>query len=186
MDARTCVQVCKGRWTTLTVLYLTGCCTSEASSLYTRRPYYTLCIEYTMYRDGTFYIVLLLGTVAALLCINLAPEEVSSLLQIFHQLVYSNLTSHILLNLRAAAARSSDLSLSDFLVSTPIAFETPDIALQSGWDDELNPDEWPESRPELDVRTMGGGHAASHVSWPSQSHDDMGEAAMSHVDGNRS
>ncbi|KAI0659139.1 hypothetical protein C8Q70DRAFT_153197 [Cubamyces menziesii] len=143
---------------------------------------------HTMYRDGTlFYVILLLVTVAAVLCINIAPKEVSSLLQMFHQAVHSTLTSRVLLNLRAAAVRSSDLSLDDFLVSTPIAFETPGVPLHPGWDDEYDPNEWPEAGLELDVPTVGGGHMAGpHMYWPSQSDDNMGEATMSHAVGDHS
>ncbi|KAI0663232.1 hypothetical protein C8Q70DRAFT_956819 [Cubamyces menziesii] len=104
---------------------------------------------HTTYRDGNcFYAVILLVSVANLLCMTLAPKQASSLLQLFHLIVHSSLTSRVLLNLRAAAARSSSLSLSDFHRTTSIAFEMPDIPLNSGWDGELGVDDWTEPQPE--------------------------------------
>ncbi|KAI0324076.1 hypothetical protein GY45DRAFT_1375837 [Cubamyces sp. BRFM 1775] len=83
---------------------------------------------HTMYRDGTgFYAILLSVSVGNMMCMTLAPIEASSMLQLFHRAVHSNLTSRVLLNLRAAAARSSGLSMNDFHRSTHIAFEVPAI-----------------------------------------------------------
>ncbi|KAI0826668.1 hypothetical protein BC628DRAFT_1319918 [Trametes gibbosa] len=80
----------------------------------------------TMYRDGTgFYVVLLCISVANLLCMTVAPVWVSSAMQLPHRAVHSTLCSRVLLNLRAAAARSSGLSLDDFNKRSHIAFETP-------------------------------------------------------------
>ncbi|KAJ8494443.1 hypothetical protein ONZ51_g2358 [Trametes cubensis] len=101
---------------------------------------------HTTYRDGNcFYAVILLVSVANLLCMTLAPKQASSLLQLY---AIISLTSRVLLNLRAAAARSSSLSLSDFHRTTSIAFEMPDIPLNSGWDGELGVDDWTEPQPE--------------------------------------
>ncbi|KAI0332379.1 hypothetical protein GY45DRAFT_1246696 [Cubamyces sp. BRFM 1775] len=101
---------------------------------------------HTMYRDGTlFYAIILLVSVANLLCMTLAPvrSTFSAVLSCrpFHQVVHSSLTSRVLLNLRAAAARSSGLSLSDFHRSTPIAFETSGMPLSVGWGGELDVDD---------------------------------------------
>ncbi|KAH9896819.1 hypothetical protein C8Q73DRAFT_427279 [Cubamyces lactineus] len=83
---------------------------------------------HTMYRDGTgFYAILLSVSIGNMLCMTLAPVEASSMLQLFHRAVHSTLTSRVLLNLRAAAARSSGLSMNDFHRSTHIAFEVPAV-----------------------------------------------------------
>ncbi|KAJ8487793.1 hypothetical protein ONZ51_g3960 [Trametes cubensis] len=83
---------------------------------------------HTMYRDGAgFYAILLSVSIGNMLCMTLAPVEASSMLQLFHHAVHSTLTSRVLLNLRAAAARSSGLSMNDFHRTTHIAFEVPVI-----------------------------------------------------------
>ncbi|KAI0371898.1 hypothetical protein BV20DRAFT_978529 [Pilatotrama ljubarskyi] len=75
----------------------------------------------TMYRDGIgFYMLLLLVSVANLLCMTIAPVWVSSALQL-------TLCSRVLLNLRAAAARTCGLSLDDFNRASCIAFERQHI-----------------------------------------------------------
>ncbi|KAH9849411.1 hypothetical protein C2E23DRAFT_390619 [Lenzites betulinus] len=80
----------------------------------------------TMYRDGTFfYVLLLIISVANLLCMTVAPVWVSSAMQLPHRAVHSTLCSRVLLNLREAAARASGLSLDDFNKRSHIAFETP-------------------------------------------------------------
>ncbi|KAI0659140.1 hypothetical protein C8Q70DRAFT_152355 [Cubamyces menziesii] len=80
----------------------------------------------TMYRDGTcFYCALLCISVANLLCMRLAPVEMSSALQLPHRAIHSTLCSRVLLNLRAAAAGSSGLTLDEFNRTSHIAFDMP-------------------------------------------------------------
>ncbi|KAJ8487794.1 hypothetical protein ONZ51_g3961 [Trametes cubensis] len=100
----------------------------------------------TMYRDGTcFYCALLCISVANLLCMRLAPVgpyllmsriavnsdvypsqvEMSSALQLPHRAIHSTLCSRVLLNLRAAAAGSSGLTLDEFNRTSHIAFDVP-------------------------------------------------------------
>ncbi|KAI0360728.1 hypothetical protein OH77DRAFT_1418724 [Trametes cingulata] len=80
----------------------------------------------TMYRDGAgFYSLMLCISVANLLCMTIAPVWMSSALQLPHRAVHSTLCSRVLLNLRAAAARSSGLSLDDFNKASCLAFERP-------------------------------------------------------------
>ncbi|KAH9894460.1 hypothetical protein C8Q73DRAFT_518016 [Cubamyces lactineus] len=131
--------------TTVVALTLLKACMTRAMIANHNLP----CLLHTMYRDGTcFYAIILLVSIANLLCMTLAPKEASSLLQLFHLVVHSSLTSRVLLNLRAAAARSSGLSLSDFHRITAISLETPDLPSSLVWGDELGVDDWAEPGPE--------------------------------------
>ncbi|KAI0777638.1 hypothetical protein BD413DRAFT_185303 [Trametes elegans] len=85
----------------------------------------------TLYRDGMGFYCLMLGiSVANLLCMLVAPVEISSALQLPHRAIHSTLCSRVLLNLRKAAARSSGHSIQDFTVRSGLVFEqAPDEEL---------------------------------------------------------
>ncbi|KAI0324077.1 hypothetical protein GY45DRAFT_466585 [Cubamyces sp. BRFM 1775] len=128
-----------------------------------------------------------LGLHANLLCMTFAPKEVSSSLQLLHQAAHSALTSRVLLNLRAAAARSSGLILSDFHRSAPIAFEAPVILLRHGWDDEPAPDEWSEPRFELHVPPMRVEvHVGPSLLRPMRTSGGISGTTIMYVEGNGS
>ncbi|KAI9063685.1 hypothetical protein FKP32DRAFT_1758087 [Trametes sanguinea] len=81
----------------------------------------------TMYRDGTvFYTVLLFVSVFNLVCMMVAPIEMSSALQLPLRALHSTLCSRVLLNLRAAAARASGGGVENWTFkSTGLAFDSP-------------------------------------------------------------
>ncbi|TBU42337.1 hypothetical protein BD309DRAFT_991780 [Dichomitus squalens] len=82
-------------------------------------------VFHTMYRDGTaFFAIVLALSILNLLVMLLAPQELSSFMQMPLRVVHSALCTRVLLNLRKAAARSSGQTLDGYTDrQTTLAFD---------------------------------------------------------------
>ncbi|RPD65322.1 hypothetical protein L226DRAFT_245483 [Lentinus tigrinus ALCF2SS1-7] len=78
----------------------------------------------TMYRDGTlFYFVMLSASISNLCFMLVAPQAVSSVMQLPLRIVHSTLCARVLLNLRKVAARLSNLTVDEFTRRSALTFD---------------------------------------------------------------
>ncbi|TBU59507.1 hypothetical protein BD310DRAFT_408599 [Dichomitus squalens] len=83
----------------------------------------------TMYRDGfLFFVIILVGSTINLLVLLAAPRELAPFAQLPLRALHSALCTRVVLNLRKAAARMSDMSLDDFTRQTTLQFDHADTS----------------------------------------------------------
>ncbi|TBU37519.1 hypothetical protein BD309DRAFT_876250, partial [Dichomitus squalens] len=85
--------------------------------------------HHTMYRDGfLFFVIILVGSTINLLVLLAAPRELAPFAQLPLRALHSALCTRVVLNLRKAAARMSDMSLDDFTRQTTLQFDHADTS----------------------------------------------------------